>query len=42
VIPNLRPMLRPLWQTVREAVRRDFAAAGPHALPWLPGAISLA
>jgi N-acyl amino acid synthase of PEP-CTERM/exosortase system len=41
VIPNFRPMLRPMWQAVRAAVRRDFAAAGPHALPWLGREITI-
>ncbi len=40
-IPNFRPMLRPMWQVIRESVREDFAKAGPDALPWLPGKINL-
>lgn len=39
-IPNFRPMLRPMWQVIRESVRSDFTEAGPDPLPWLPGGVS--
>ncbi len=41
VIQNLRPMLRPMWRMIRAEIRRELAAAGPDALPWLPGGVHI-
>ncbi|MCL2656764.1 MAG: PEP-CTERM/exosortase system-associated acyltransferase [Betaproteobacteria bacterium] len=35
-IKNMRPMLQPMWQLIRDKVQEDFKAAGPNPLPWLP------